>query len=111
MSWETICTISDLPPNTGVAALVNGVQIAIFRAGDEVYALNNYCPFAKANVISRGIIGDLGGELCVASPIYKQHYTLNTGQCLEDETVKLPRYEVRLTGDKVELSTNAVQAA
>lgn len=35
--------------------------------------------------MSRGIIGDLQGERVIASPIYKQHFSLATGRCLEDK--------------------------
>ncbi|WP_257265295.1 nitrite reductase (NAD(P)H) small subunit [Endozoicomonas sp. ONNA2] len=56
----------------------------------------NFDPFSGVNVISRGIVGDLRGHLVVASPIYKQHFDLATGQCLEDDTVSLNVYPVRI---------------
>ena len=39
--------------------------------------------------MARGIVGDLQGQLVVASPVYKQHFNLRTGRCLEDESVGL----------------------
>ena len=33
---------------------------------------------ARANVLSRGLVGDLQGERVVASPIYKHHFSLRT---------------------------------
>lgn len=85
MNWTPICKLEDIVPNTGVGALVEGRQLAVFRLEDDsVYAIDNYCPNAGANVLSRGIVGDLGSEVCVASPIYKQHYRLIDGACLED---------------------------
>lgn len=106
MSWETICKLGDIPPNSGAAALVNGVQVAIFRSAESVYAVNNHCPFSNANVLARGIIGDFDGDLCLVAPLYKQHFSLSTGQCLEDESVKIACYEVRLKGDEIELKTD-----
>ncbi len=47
--------------------------------------MSNQDPFSQAFVMSRGIIGDLQGERVVASPIYKQHFSLATGRCLEDK--------------------------
>ena len=41
-------------------------QIAIFRVGDAIYALDNYDPHSEANVLSRGLVGDLNGEPVVA---------------------------------------------
>lgn len=90
-----VCKLDDLLPGIGIAALVNGQQVALFRLrGGEIYAVGNYDPFSGANVISRGITGDLKGCKVVASPLYKQHFDLLSGCCLEDERVSLPVYDV-----------------
>lgn len=94
--WTTICQDEQLSSNLGVCALVGSHQVAIFRVRDQVFALDNFDPFSGSNVISRGIIGDLQGCLVVASPIYKQHFDLSTGQCLEDDDVRLNTFPVRL---------------
>lgn len=104
--WQTVCSTSDLVPFSGVAAKVGGKQIALFYMPENnaVYALDNYCPFASANVISRGIVGDLKGKLVVASPIYKQHFCLESGECLEDENVMLSVFEAKIEGDAISVS-------
>ena len=105
-TWVDICSIEAIAPNTGVCALVEGQQVAIFKVGnqDEVFALSNYDPFSKAFVLSRGIVGDRKGILKVASPIYKQNFNLLTGQCLDDETVSIPTYQVRVVEGRVQIS-------
>ena len=104
--WVTVCKLSDIQPNTGVCALVNDEQVAIFRIGntEEVYALGNYDPFSKAYVLSRGIIGDRKGILKVASPIYKQNFNLKTGECLDDESVSIPNYPAKVVDGLVQIS-------
>ena len=104
--WHDICSLEDILPNTGVCALIENKQIAIFRIGesDEIYAVNNFDPIGKANVLSRGIIGDIDGELVVASPLYKQHFSLKSGQCLEDEELKLITYNSRVLEGRVQVS-------
>ena len=83
--WVAVCRLNEIVPNTGVCALVNERQVAVFRLDDDsVYAIENHDPFSRANVLSRGIVGDLKGELVVASPVYKQHFSLASGECLED---------------------------
>ena len=79
-AWTSVCAFDDLMPDTGVAALLEGRQIAVFRIGEVVYAIDNYDPHSEANVLSRGIVGDLNGEPVVASPIYKHHFNLATGR-------------------------------
>lgn len=84
-----ICGRDDILDGGGVCALLDGEQVALFRVGEEVFALENLDPFSLANVMSRGLVGDLQGQLVVASPVYKQHFNLRTGRCLEDEAVAL----------------------
>ena len=58
-------------------------------------------PCSNANVITRGIIGDLKGQPVVASLLYKQHFRLEEGQCLEDDSVQLRTCNVSFKGDEV----------
>ena len=98
-----VCHVNQILNNGGVCALVGGEQVAIFRAEDHVYAVGNRDPFSKANVLSRGIVGDLKGELVVASPVYKQHFSLLTGRCVEDAAVRIPVYAARVEDGFVEV--------
>ena len=104
--WQDVCNVDDLQPDSGVCALVEGRQVAIFYMRKEcaVYAINNYDPFGHANVLSRGIIGDINGQPVVASPLYKQHFNLQTGVCLEDETVTIPTYAIRIENGSIQVS-------
>lgn len=102
--WTAVCPIDDIVPNTGVCALIGGRQVAVFRVSDDrVYALSNHDPFSKANVLSRGIVGDIKGELVVASPVYKQHFSLATGQCVEDPAVKVAVFPARVADGMVQI--------
>ncbi|WP_438012485.1 nitrite reductase small subunit NirD [Psychrobacter raelei] len=125
MTIQLICTLNDIIPEGGVCALIEGKQVAIFRTKDnQLFAIDNLDPFSNANVLSRGLIGGTVVKteledgsvsedevIYIASPIYKQRFDLATGQCLDDETVKLDSYEVSLEGDQVMVSlTNAMAA-
>jgi nitrite reductase (NADH) small subunit len=95
-AWQRICALEDILPETGVCALVGGRPIAVFRlADDRLFALDNHDPASGANVLSRGIVGDLRGEAVVASPIYQHHYVLHSGRCLEDPAITLHTYAVQ----------------
>ncbi|MGF1755545.1 nitrite reductase small subunit NirD [Vibrio makurazakiensis] len=105
-NWTTVCTTDDLTPNTGLCALVEDTQVAIFycHRQDKLYGLSNFDPIGKANVMSRGIIGSLSGEPYVASPLYKQHFHLETGVCLEDPEHQLTTYNVRQVEGNIQVS-------
>ncbi len=103
-AWTIVCELSRVLPGAGVCALVAGRQIAVFRAGDAVFALDNFDPAGEANVLSRGIVGDVKGELVVASPLYKHHFSLSTGRCLEDPAQSVNVYPVRVMDGRIWVS-------
>ncbi len=69
-----------------------------------MYAVENRDPQSGANVIGRGIVGHLDGALVVAAPLYKQHFRLEDGHCLEDPQLRLRTWAARVHGWRVELS-------
>jgi nitrite reductase (NADH) small subunit len=107
-SWITVCQASELIDNVGLCALVDDHQVAIFKlsGSDELYAIDNHDPFSNANVLSRGMCGDLKDQPVVASPIYKNHFNLKTGLCLEDDSVKLTVYSVRVVDNEVQVANS-----
>ncbi|WP_116523030.1 nitrite reductase small subunit NirD [Achromobacter insuavis] len=110
-SWRPVCTRRDLVADSGVVALVDGRQVALFYlpavAGETLYAIDNRDPKSGANVIGRGIVGHLAGELVVASPLYKQHFRLRDGACVEYPEQSLRAWPVRFNGDAVEVQPPA----
>ncbi len=108
VDWVTVCAVEDIWPNIGVCALVQGRQVAVFRVrqseGERFYAIDNFDPQSDANVLSRGLVGSLGGRVVVASPIYKQHYDLVTGECLEDPATPIRAYAVRVEDGQVRVA-------
>jgi nitrite reductase (NADH) small subunit len=108
-----LCRKSDLIPYSGICAQFLGQQIALFYLPNEmpqIYALSNWDPIGKANVLSRGMLGDLNGRLVVASPLYKQHFDLLTGECMEDQEIAVPVFAVELLADYVLLNLAVDQA-
>lgn len=95
-----LANVQDLVPNSGVCALYDQGdethEIALFYVPDsdaKIYAVSNWDPIGKASVMSRGMVGSIGDKLVVASPLYKQHFCLQTGACLEEE-VSLSVYQI-----------------
>jgi len=96
-AYLAVCRVDDIEVEGGVAALVGGEAVAIFRTHDgNIHAISNYDPVACASVLARGIVGTRGEIPVVASPMHKQAYDLRTGQCLDDAAVRVPTYDVRV---------------
>ena len=104
VAWVSVCPYSRLEPERGVVALVEGVQVAIFRTHDgELFALDNLDPFSGAQVLSRGIVGSRGGTPTVASPVFKQVFDLRSGSCLYRPDVVARTHPVRCREGTVEV--------
>lgn len=100
--WTTVCKVDDILPNTGVCALVEGRHVAVFRVGQaDFYAIDNVDPKSGASVLSRGLLGSLGEHVVVASPLYKNHFDLNTGECLEAPEHSVRAHSVRIDDQRV----------
>lgn len=109
--WQNLCARQDLVANSGVVAWVDGQQVALFHlpdseAGEQLFAIANKDPKSGANVIGRGLLGQIRGELVIASPLYKQHFRLADGRCLEYPEQQLKVWPVRLAGDTVQIAVN-----
>ncbi|MCO7227458.1 nitrite reductase small subunit NirD [Pleionea sp. CnH1-48] len=97
LAWQKTCRVKDIIPDTGVAALIEGEQIAVFRtSSDQVYAINNHDPSCRSNVLARGIVGSFGKELVVASPISRQHFSLTSGKCIEEKILSVKSYQTKV---------------
>ena len=108
MSWTGVCDYDDLQPERGVAALLGGEQVALFRTFDGgLYAIGNQDPFTGAFVLSRGIVGTRGDIPTVASPLHKQVFDLRTGTCLDDGSRHVPVFPVRRRDGRVEIRAEA----
>jgi len=103
-SWQPICQLDEIVPDTGVCALLNGRHVAVFRIGDtspKIFAIDNVDPNAGASVLSRGLVGSLGERIVVASPIYKQHFDLQSGECIEAPEHSVAAWPARVFGGMV----------
>jgi len=103
--WTPVCAVNDVLPGGGVCALVGGQQVAVFRVAGRVFALSNFDPFTRANVLSRGLTGSYtsaGQERYkVASPLLKHTFDLETGLCLNEPGVSVPTYAVRVEDGRI----------
>lgn len=103
--WVAVCELDRILVDGGVAALVHGRQVAVFRLrSGELYAIDNRDPCAGANVLARGILGDTAGRPYVASPLHKQRFDLASGECLDDPGVTVATYPVRVVRGVVEVA-------
>lgn len=106
-TWTRVCAADAIVPHTGVCALVDGRHVAVFRLGDDrFHAIDNIDPKSGASVLARGLIGSLGERVVVASPLYKNHFDLATGECLEAPEHSVAVHAVRVEDGQVLVALN-----
>ena len=104
-NWTDICAVDDILPSTGVCALVDNRHVAVCRLGsDQFFAIDNVDPKSGASVLSRGLLGNLGERTVVASPLYKNHFDLRTGECLEVPEHSVRAHNVRVDAGRVSVA-------
>jgi len=111
--WDVVCTVEDLVPDSGIAVWTADGPVAVFYLPHRLpalFAVSHTDPFTGANVLARGISGDVRGEPVVASPLYKQHFSLRSGVCLEDDSARVKVYPVLLDGNRIRLEVPVAQA-
>jgi nitrite reductase (NADH) small subunit len=98
-----VCAAGDILPDTGVCALVEGVHVAIFSVGAKRPSTpsTTSTPRRNASVLSRGLVGSLGDRIVVASPLYKNHFDLRSGECLEAPEHSVRAHAVRVDEGRV----------
>jgi nitrite reductase (NADH) small subunit len=101
--WHRVCAVEELEPAWGEAALIAGRQVALFRTAGQVFAVAQEDPATGAHVMARGITGSRGARPTLASPLHKEVYDLETGECLTAPGLRLQTFSARIAGGYVEV--------
>jgi len=101
--WVDVCAFDGLVADRGVAALVHGVAVAVFRCSpdDELFAVDNIDPYGGASVLSRGIVGSIDDRPIVISPLHKQRFDLASGEDVDDPSVRLDTWSICVSAGRV----------
>ena len=76
--WQKVASFGDLYDDTGTVAEVGSQEIALFKVGDSVYAIDNECPHRQGPLGE----GDLEGEI-VTCPFHAWQVNVRTGQVVD----------------------------
>ncbi len=73
------CRLSDLKENEGKRIIIDDVDVALYRVGEEVFAVSNICSHQHAAIIYDGFIE----EGFVTCPAHGWQFNLRTGNMPE----------------------------
>ena len=95
MSEVRIAALDELPSGRGVRVDVGEHRIAVFRLGEEVYAIGDRCSHAEAS-LAEGELFDYDVEC----PRHGSSFDVRTGfPDVLPATKPVPSYDVRVDGD------------
>jgi nitrite reductase (NADH) small subunit len=95
---RTVCRFSELPEGRGYLVEVDGEDIALFRVGDEVHAIENACPHRNGPLA----FGDLRGTT-VFCPLHSWPFDVRTGLCEEFPGASVRTFRVHVESDEVQI--------
>jgi nitrite reductase/ring-hydroxylating ferredoxin subunit len=88
MPFIPVAKIEEIPPGTAKCIETSVAEIALFRLGDEFYAISNICPHQGGPLSEGKVDGD-----CVTCPWHSWRFNIKDGT-----------YPVRCEGDQVLVS-------
>jgi NAD(P)H-dependent nitrite reductase small subunit len=91
-----VASASDVPEHVGWCVEVEGRELALFRRGERIYALDNVCPHRGA-ALAWGEVRD-GVVFC---PLHAWPFEIETGRCPEFPGVDVETFPVTVEGGDV----------
>jgi len=88
--------LAELPEGRGQLVEVEGKEVALFRHGDAVQALDSECPHRGASLA----FGDVRGGI-VYCPLHAWPFQLADGACPEVPGVSVATYRATVEGGEV----------
>lgn len=94
--FVSVGRIGDFVSGQGKMVTVNGRHVALFRLGDDFYAIDNLC-LHKAGPLCEGFIDND----VVTCPWHGWSYEIRTGTLVQDPRVGVSKHDVRVEGELI----------
>ena len=111
MTFERACSLTEVPTDEAIAVTVGGIDVAVARSGDEVFALQDLCSHA-AVPLSEGEVEDCTLECWLHGSRFDMRSGKPTGL---PATEPVPTFPVEVRDNDVYIDTtttlNGVRAS
>jgi NAD(P)H-dependent nitrite reductase small subunit len=99
-----VASVDEVVEDRGTVVMVNGRAVALFRVGEDVYAIDNTCPHRGGPLGE----GDVSGPV-VMCPWHAWEVDVRTGALVRNASVRVPCFAVAVEDGAVyvDLSTPA----
>ena len=101
MSFTTVGRIEDLREGQALVAGLGGEEVAVFKIGGVLYAVDNCCPH-MGGPLAEGIVQGHS----VICPWHAWVFDLEVGTCETVPGADIRRYEVRVVNGEIQVNTD-----
>lgn len=98
-NFKKLCKLSELQVNQGKRFIVDDNEVAVFKVGEDVFALNNICPHQHTPLLYDGFVENC----CVTCPAHGWMFDLKTGK-RPTGSRGVDSYPVKIINDDVYVS-------
>ena len=99
--WQDVGAADEFAEDDPRAVIVDGEQVAVFRVGDELFALHDLCTHEVAR-LSEGFVEDG----CIECPLHQGLFDLRTGEARKAPCVEPVRvYATRVVDGRLEIES------
>ena len=97
MAWQHAASIADVKEDQGFQVKIGEKELALFRVGDKVYALEGICPHAEALLAEGFIDGDK-----IECPLHQAQFHIPSGKCLGPPADRdLESFPAKIEGNEI----------
>jgi 3-phenylpropionate/trans-cinnamate dioxygenase ferredoxin subunit len=98
-TWETVAKVEDIPDGGMIQVVAHGEPIGLYRVGEQVFAVNDYCTHEQTFLTDGEFEAD---ELEVECPLHGSRFHVETGEVrILPATKPVVTYEVKVEGELV----------
>ncbi len=80
MAFERVCGVDEVRPDEAFAATVGDLEVAVARAGDACYAVQDLCSHAAVALSEGEVSVDAGGECQIECWLHGSRFDLRSGK-------------------------------
>jgi len=96
-AFVVVGNVNDFTSGQGKMVTVNGRHVAVFRLGNEFFAIDNLC-LHKAGPLCEG---EIDGNDVVTCPWHGWSYEIRTGTLVQDPRVGVSKHDVKIEGEEI----------
>jgi 3-phenylpropionate/trans-cinnamate dioxygenase ferredoxin subunit len=102
MAFTKVADMADIPENGALAVEIDGEEVALVRAADQVYAIRDVCSHAEVKLSEGEVTFDDDGTPEIECWLHGSTFNLKTGEpVILPATEPVPIYPTQVDGDVV----------